>query len=343
MLLCGFTAHARRWEGFGPIVSRNQNPVYLQTLSLTPQRAEVLNEGVLELRIDSAYSNLFEKASNARADLNLDMEFWRLAIRTDYGVMPGLQIGIEVPLVNSWGGFLDSFIQDFHNFFGFPNGGRDTVPNNEFHYTFDAGGQRRFNFPSTRLGLGDISLRVKGQLIGEDDDLPAISWFSELKFPTGKQSRGWGNGSPDFGFGMAMDVTWKRLHGYFNWGYYVTGGNSYYQDYMYNQMFAYMAAGEISIIDSLSVVVQLSGSTPLLHGTGLDVWDGVPLDLIIGFKGEERDLLGEWGDLLWQVGFSEDVTSRGPSVDFTVYMSIGFRFDIMERRRPTGDWLARRR
>jgi len=336
------SAHARQWEGFGPIYSRNQNPVYLQNLSLAPQRAEVLPEGMLEVRVDSAYSNLFEKAQNSRASLNLDMEYWRLAIRTDYGILPGLQIGIEIPLVNMWGGFLDAFIQDFHNFFGLPNAGRSRVPNGEFHYSFAAGGRSRFDFPSTRLGLGDVILRVKGQLTGEDDDLPAIAWFSELKFPTGKQGRGWGSGAPDLGFGMAMDFNWKRLHGYFNWGYYAMGGNSYFDEYMYDQMFAYMIAGEVSIIDSLSVVVQLNGSTPLLHGTGLDVWDGVPLDLIIGFKGEERDLLGEWGDLVWQFGFSEDVTGTGPSVDFTVYMSIGFRFDLLERRRPTGDWLAKR-
>ena len=342
ILLHAGEAGARQWEGAGPIVSRNQNAVYLQNLSLTPQRAEVLPEGMIETRIDSAYSNMFEKESNAFASLNLDMEFWRLAIRTDYGIRPDLQIGIEIPLVNFWGGFLDGFIQDFHKFFGFPNAGRDRVPNGEFHYSFSAGGRQRFDFASTRLGLGDIALRVKGQLTGEDDDLPAISWFSELKFPTGMQSRGWGSGAPDFGFGMAMDLTWKRLHGYFNWGYYAIGGNSYIDDLMYNQMLAYMIAGELSIIENLSVIVQLNGSTPLYHGTGLDQWDGVPLDLVIGFKGEQRNLLGEWGDLLWQVGFSEDITSRGPSVDFTVYMSIGFRFDINERKRPPIDWLAQR-
>jgi hypothetical protein len=141
---------------------------------------------------------------------------------------------------------------------------------------------------------------------------------------------------------MCLDASWKRLHGYFNWGYYVIGGNSDFDDLMYNQMFAYSIAGEVSIIDTLSVLVQLNGSTPLLHGTGLDEWDGVPLDLVIGFKGEERDVLGEWGDLLWQFGFSEDVTSTGPSVDFTVYMSIGFRFDLNERRRPVGEWLAKK-
>jgi hypothetical protein len=269
------------------------------------------------------------------------MEVWRLGLNFGYGFGRGFEAGIEIPLYTMWGGFLDAFIQDFHKFFGFPNGGRDQVPNGEFHYSFAAGNQG-FDFPSVRLGLGDISIYVKHQITGEDSDWPALAVFADLKFPTGRRSRGLGSGSPDFGFGLAMDTSWKRLHGYVNVGYFVLGGNEYIDDYMYNQMFSYMLAGEVSIIPSLAFLIQIQGSTPLLHGTGLDDWDGVPMDLILGFRGEERDMFGEWGDLIWQVGFGEDITSRGPSVDFTVYMSIGVRFNILERRKPVGDWLAKR-
>ncbi len=333
-------AAAHGYEGFGPFVSRNQNPIYLQNLSLTPRKAEALPEGTLDVRIDSAYSNLFEKEANAQASLNLDMELWRLAVMASYGFGRGLEAGIQVPMYEMWGGFLDGFIQKFHKFFGFPNGGRDRVPNGEFHYRLDAGGRTAFDFPSVDWGLGDVSIYVKHQLIGQDDDLPAVAWFADLKFPTGRRSRGLGSGSPDFGIGLAMDNTWKRLHGYVNVGWFILGGNEYIDELMYNQMFSYMLAGELSILPSLSLVVQIEGGTPLLHGTGLDQWDGMPMDLVIGFKGEEKDIFGDLGDLTWQVAFAEDITSQGPSVDFTVYMSLGVRFDLKERKRAKGDWLA---
>jgi hypothetical protein len=67
------------------------------------------------------------------------------------------------------------------------------------------------------------------------------------------------------------------------------------------------------------------------------------MNLVVGFRGEEKDMLGPLGDFLWQVGFAEDVLSVGPSVDFTVYTSVGVRWNIFKRKRPAGDWLAKNR
>ena len=334
-------AQARDWAGFGPVTVRTQNPVYLQTLGLTPTRAEVLPEGTIEVRIDSAYTNLFERASNSGAALDLDMEYWRLAPWVSYGLRDDLQVGLEIPLVNFTGGFLDNFIQRFHKAFGFPNAGRESVPNGRYSFRFDAGGQNRFNYASTDFGLGDVALHFRQQVTGEEKGLPAMALFADIKFPTGDASRGWGNGSPDFGFGFAIEHTWKRLHLYLNTMGIATGGNDDYNDYMYGGMFAFMGAAELSLLPSWSLVVQLNGSTPLLGHTGLEDWDGVPLDLVVGFRGEEKKLLGG-EDFIWQFGFAEDITSVGPSPDFTVFISLGLRFDIFGRSRPAGEWMARK-
>ena len=334
-------AQGRDWQGFGPVAVRTQNPVYLQTLGLTPVRAEVIPEGAIEARIDSAYSNLFEQGQSRNAKLDLDMEYWRLAPWFKYGITDDMELGLEIPLVNFTGGFLDAFIQRYHKFFGFPNGGRENVPNGRFSYLFTARGAEGFNFPSTDLGLGDVVLHFKNQLTGEEMGLPAMSIFADLKFPTGKVSRGQGNGSPDFGIGFAVESSWKRLHGYFNGEFIATGGNQLIDSYMRGGMFAYMVAGELSLLPSWSLIVQLNGSTPLLAHTGIEEWDGVPLDLVVGFRGEEQKLAGGQ-TFTWQFGFSEDVTSMGPSVDFTVFISLGIRMDVLGRSRPAGDWLAKK-
>ena len=51
----------------------------------------------------------------------------------------------------------------------------------------------------------------------------------------------------------------------------------------------------------------------------MEVWDGAPLDLIVGVRGTEDPIF-------WQVAFSEDVRAVGPSVDFTAFVSLGLRF-----------------
>jgi len=293
----------------------------------------------MEIRADSAYSNLYEFAQDTTNTLDLDMEFWRVGLHFNYGICDSFEIGMEFPLVHFNGGFLDSFIQEFHKFFGLPNGGRDLVPNNRFRYSFVANGTERFGFQSANIGIGDISFHLKHQVAGEDSDWPDLSWFAEIKFPTGKRSRGFGSGTLDFGIGALLDASYKRVHGHFNIGYFVLGGNNLIDSYMYNQMFSYTIAGEVTILPTWSVIVQLNGSTPLLQRTSLYTWNGVPLDLIVGFRGEEKNVFGNT-DLIWQVGFSEDVTSRGPSVDFTAFLSIGFRFGLLGRNRPEGDWIA---
>lgn len=342
ILLCSADLFASAlYPSFGPISLREQNPVYMQNLGLTPAKAEVLPFGSVELRADSAYSNLYEYEMNAANRLDLDMEVWRTDFWLTAGVRDDMEVGMDIPVYHMSGGFLDSFISGFHNLFGFPNGGRESVANNRFDYSFRTAGTERFGFPPVTAGLGDITFRLKHQVAGEDDDWPDLSWFAEFKIPTGKASRGLGSGTADFGLGTILSASYKRIHGHFNAAYYVLGGNERLTGFMNNQMFAYSVAGEVTLLPTWSLVAELNGSTPLLDNSGLDKWDGVPLDLVIGFRGEEKDIFRN-GDLFWQFGFSEDVTSKGPSVDFTVLFSIGFRFNLFERSKPEGDWLARK-
>lgn len=341
ILFAANVSWAREYNGLGPISLRNQNPVYLRFLSLTPQRAAVIPEGVIEFRIDSAYSNVYEYGVNGTTNLDLDMEIWRTSPHFLYGIAEDMEIGIEIPLLHFNGGFLDSFIQKFHKAFGFPNGGRGNVPNGQFSYAFTYNGTQVFSYPEASLGLGDISVSFKNQLTGEESDLPAMSWFTEIKFPTGKKSRGFGSGTPDFGLGYLFETSWKRIHGYLGSGLYALGGNESIDAYMYSQMFAYSVAGEVAILPSCSFLVELNGSTPLFTKAHIDDWEGTPLDLVVGFRGELQKLIGTH-DFIWQLAFSEDITSEGPSVDFTVFASVGVRFDLFGRTRPAGDWQAKK-
>ena len=327
---------AAKYTPFGPFTIRNQNPVYLQTLNLTPTRATVLPRDVLEVRFDSAYSNIFERGTSATNSFMADMELWRLALNASYSVMDDLEVGIEIPFIHTWGGFLDPMIEAFHNAFGFPNAGREQVPDNQYSFWFNEGGQTVYNINSVRFGLGDITLHLKHHLLDEGHINPALAWFFDFKIPTGRRSRGLGNGNIDYGFGLALEKSYKRLHTYLNTAYYVSGRHDVLADYMNQVFFSYAFAIEITLLPTWSILAQVNGGTPILAHTGVGEWDGVPLELIIGFKGEENDIL--WGnDLIWQVGFSEDATCGGPSVDFTIFLSLGLRFDTKSKKTKRAD------
>lgn len=334
-----FPAHAKDWSTQGPFEIRTQNPVYLQTVTLTPGRATTVGFGVLDIRVDSAFSNLYERDSSLTADENLDMELWRLNFVGTYGFAPDFEGGIEVPLLHFGGGFLDGFVQDYHRFFGFPNGGRDQVANGIFNYRVSKNGRTVYQVSSENIGLGDISLFLKHQLVTEETYMPTVAWRFIFKLPTGDSVDGLGSGSPGFGVGVALEKSYKRIHGYLNTNYLVDGGNNKLGDLMSSALFDFSLAGEFSFSKRVSGIVQLVGGTPRLKNLGIETWDDVPLDLIVGVRGDQP-----WGKPLnpfyWQVAFSEDVLAVGPSVDFTAWISVGFRFQAHHPDVYKGDFFA---
>lgn len=287
----------------------------------------------MEVRVDSATSNLFEQDSNAAADIDLDMELWRTAWVTSYGLVPDWEISLEIPTLHFEGGFLDPFIQDFHDFFGFPNGGRDTVANGRFRYAVSQSGQTLYQVNPRAYHVGDLTLSLKNQILTEAAVAPALAWIFVMKFPSGDTDLGLGSGNVGFGLGAALEKSYRRWHGYLNLNFLYEGGNERIESLMRREAFDFSFAGEYSFSQKVSALVQLVGGTPRLRGTGLQTWDGVPLDLVIGARGSE-------GKFFWQAAFSEDVRAVGPSVDFTAWISTGIRFGAVKSYQ--GDFLAKK-
>jgi hypothetical protein len=331
LLLFPCTAFAKSYSSFGPLTVRDQNPVYLQSINLQPRRARMMPPQSFEVRLDSAYSNVFEFGNSSPLSMMQDMELWRIGINARYALNDKLEVGMEMPFIHTWTGFLDPFIQGFHNLFGLPNRGRDLVPDNQYTYHFNRNGERIYNVGRRKMGLGDITFSFKHHLLDEGRGHPELAWFFDLKLPTGIRSDGLGNGNIDYGFGLALEKHYKIVHGYLNTAYYVSSRDDILAPYTYDNFFAYMAAVEVTLLPTWSILAQINGQTSLLKGTGMNEWDGVPLALTIGFKGEEEGAVAG-NDLIWQFGFMEDVTAQGPTVDFTVFLSIGMRFDVHRGR-----------
>ena len=160
-------ASAENFEGLGPFSHRVQNPLYLQGVTLLPDRSQVLPMRTLEAEWANAYSNIYERINQSGFDYIADMELLRVGWRAHYGLGNGFEIGGEVPWFQTWGGFLDSFIQDYHNAFGFPNGGRQRVANDQFAFHVIQGGTTLYSFDSANWNLWDVRVFVMNQVMEE--------------------------------------------------------------------------------------------------------------------------------------------------------------------------------
>lgn len=339
IFFCASSAAAKYFEPFGPFPYRNMNPLYLQMGALRPTTGTVLPTGFIRADITTAYSSVYNVLSGSGLSENMDMEVLRTALNVGVGLPLGIEAGIEIPFLREDGGFLDSFIQKYHSGFGFPNAGRELRPNNEFHAQVSRGGTTIYQYGPSSFALSDISLFGKWQVLDEGVVTPAISVMGTLKLPTGKPSKGTGNGNVDEGLGIALQKSIGRTHLYLNAEGFHTGGFPGLSALMFHYYMNWMAAAEVSVGRHISLVAELYGVSPIFKGMERDQWDGPVVDLLIGVQGRHPKLIAGQ-EFHWQLALGEDIVSQAPSVDFTGFLNVGVTIDIFKRNRYRGDTWA---
>ncbi len=182
-----------------PFHTQNQSPV-VQIFGLPSMgSAETVAYGKAEGNIILDHASHYAKDSNPRENILLDGESTRITLEGRYGIAGGLEAGLEIPFIILGGGFLDSFIEGYHNTFGFPQGSRDQAPQNRLSYQYRRDGQERLLVDKASYGLGDIRLMGAWQLYQETPGQPrAVALRASLKLPTGDSDQLHGSGSTDF-------------------------------------------------------------------------------------------------------------------------------------------------
>lgn len=149
-------------------------------------------------------ANTFSLSSSQETHLSLDLETTRLTVDLDYGLGSRLEVGITVPVVNAHRGFLDEVINDFHEAFGFPGGGRRGVSNDRFRYEVVDGIHPPLRVAGPRAGLGDLQVRSRMALLGNGTQTGLVAELA-VELPTGKTDRGLGSGGVDLQAVLEID------------------------------------------------------------------------------------------------------------------------------------------
>ncbi len=289
----------------------NQSPLALALLPFSPAPAWVDQPGSQSFRLTTAYSSVFTRQNTSRASLNLDMEVYYLALRYDYVLKKGLQLGVELPLAGYWGGFLDSFVEDFHRAFGLPNAGREKVPQNLVRYSASHRGQSLINQQSDQMGLGDLRLYGQWVLIEDRRAKRGLSLLAQATLPSGEVAKGLGAGGAGFGLGLAFDQGWGAFSFNANaMGLYLQNAELLAPLEVQNTLAASASLGW-ACTENLVLMGQLNGATPLYKDSGLAGLDNGLLQLLLGLQ----YLTGPKSRLM--MSFAEDLIASS-SPDFTL-------------------------
>jgi uncharacterized protein DUF3187 len=305
-------AAADAFTGVGPLPVRNFQPIQLIFLNLPFERAQTLPPGAIEVHLESAESN--EIATNQEeVQAVLKFETNRTVLGGNYGVAPDLQVGLDVPFISRFGGFLDPFVDSVEDFFGTSNPERRLFPNNSFGgFHVSRGNVTLFDGKDQQFELGDVWASAK-YAVWHPPNLPVIALRGAIKAPTGRAGGVFGSGKPDFGLGIAAEhqaLDWLMVYGNLSVIYPV--GPITPARLTLNPMLTEGVAGEAELTQHWSVVLQQETYTSPIHGTGTRLLNGTVVELALGLN-----LL--CNPFRFQLGAIDNISPVATAADFTLF------------------------
>lgn len=144
----------------------------------------------------------FTQDTERNEDVVLDAETTTLLLALERAFAPGWSARLELPWVRHGGGILDGAIDDYHDLFGFPDGGRGAASAGNVRLAWRDGTAVPFAVTGARDGIGDIRVGVARALRSGPDRSLAVRIGVEL--PTGDADALTGSGAADLSIGLHL-------------------------------------------------------------------------------------------------------------------------------------------
>jgi hypothetical protein len=260
-----------------PLAVNSQSPMVGIFGIPRAQGVDILGRGNAQWDATVDLTSHFQGSEKGDENIFLDGETARVAIQARYGINERWNVGLEVPWVHHGPGFLDSFIINWHDLWGFPQNGRDELPRDAFTYRYERDGQTRFNLDSAGGGLGDIVVAAQRHLWRNPSGAGVL--HAQLKLPTGDADKLTGSGAMDAAAGIELSRQWRPAwHSMFRSGVVYLGESDVLPDLQRN----WAAYGGFDLvwrpIRALSLRVQYDAHTPPYKNSGLrelSRWSGL--------------------------------------------------------------------
>ncbi len=317
LLLCtARPAVSDQREFLGPAPVRNFHPIQLIFLNLPFERPQTLGRGRVELHVQSAESN--EAAIGVDPLLyNLKFETNRTVFGARYGLARGWEVGIDLPFITRYGGFLDPFINAVESAFDAKNAYRDIYPDDRFGaFAVARGDTVLFHGHEATFQPGDLWLSLKRQ-IPLREGLPSVALRAAIKAPTGDPDNVLGSGKPDFGLGLAAEQRLlNRLMVYLNLDFVYPVGPITPARLTLNPIFSQAFAAEFSLTRRWSAVLHEALYTSPMHGTGSRLLDDTLVEAGLGLNLSFSSHLG------FQLMGINNVTPVETGADFSLILAV---------------------
>ena len=230
--MCGVAKFLRRWWLFSlyllvsllpslvvaqpvtPFFSANQSPV-IQIHNLPAiDSAGILPKHRARYHLVNDLASNYTVENKPNEKLLFDGETIRTTFVYSRGAGNGWEWGLQIPYVNHSGGSLDSFIDDWHRTFGFPQGGRDTAPRNQLNYFYQRNGSTQLSLTKATSGIGDVRFTAGRRWPNAGKGI-RMAIRGSLSLPTGDSDQLRGSGAAEAALWVSADrnTSWFSFPG----------------------------------------------------------------------------------------------------------------------------------
>jgi hypothetical protein len=288
-------------------VAQSRSGLYFQ-----PYREPRPGHLTAEVRLD--YGSAIEyNLPSPRPSYLLDGEFLRLELSAARDLNDRVFLFGSVSANGAYGGFLDGFLNWYHNLLGFNLPERTSRPNNEFAYQLALDNGVTVSRSPSDLFLGDVRLGAGYR------PRPWLQTALAVTLPTATGPAGYGRGTLSL---SALNTLHAHLasrfvyEGSLGFGWTPTHGDlAAYQ----KTVFAAATSGlRFRFWGRQSLFANLWYHSPYYHRTGLRALDRRDLSLDFGW------LLATKSGRDWRIGMTEDLEPSGPAIDITFRFGAGF-------------------
>jgi len=169
--------------GYGPLRLQSQSPLQTLRLQLTPMAPTFQRPGTWETGATMSLANVW---ANSPGHYRIDYESLDTSIFAAYGISESLRLEIGFQEKRLFGGILDGFITDFHDFFGIDQDGRDTTPFGlvEIEILDDNGNPLLSYTQGSGVYSRSITAYLEHRLTCGSDTIPALSYSFSARWDT---------------------------------------------------------------------------------------------------------------------------------------------------------------
>jgi hypothetical protein len=302
----------------GPLAAQAMQPLAWTLGDLRPRRAVTTPARSVDVALATGYANIFRYDHTSHSNVTIDGELshTELAFRIGVGERSDVEIGL--PLLYAASGFLDGFVDAWHDFFALPVGRRDLRPEDEYQMTIESDGREIWKLESDGPMLGDVPVTWTQSLIVASEHALAVRAMLEL--PTGSETRGASNGELDWGVGLVAEQHADRWSFFQHADHLHAGEPSSFEGsgVHLRDRFELALGGEYRWNDLVSLLSTLEWSAPLTRDLDLRVINREILDFGVGAAWDvgENSRIG--------VSFHEDLVSN-TGADFAVLVGLTTR------------------